>query len=329
MENMIRKATMLLMGLVGLSSLAAISTLSLTANNLAGLRDVHIRAFGDFSIDPEESLLLTAEGDYVTYTVPLRSRWSIVNGDELGWFVGSCDSSKTCEFQASNVGGEVRIRVEANGFSDEQTLQIRRPTPSRPVQNPFKDEIPTWAGEPIVRLKDRSIIQGYDDGRYGAGDKLTRGQLITIFHRALKTMRLIQNLNCPIEYNDVPQGHYAYHAACTFRNRGWTDSLTTLEPNEPVSRGETASLLNRVIGGALLSAKDLSLGHIIAEGQTFSDVPLSNQFFADSAVVRALGLMKGNPDGTFGTSSTLNRAEAATIFYRLMESIEQSGVGSL
>lgn len=142
-------------------------------------------------------------------------------------------------------------------------------------------------------------------------------------------MNIVQNLNCPIEYNDIPQGHYAYDAACTFRNKGWTDSLTTLEPNEPVTRGETASLLNRVIGGSLLSAKDLRLGKVIAEGQTFSDVPLSNQYFADAAVVRALGIMKGNPDKTFGTDTTLNRAEAATIFFRLMKTIEETGIRSI
>jgi hypothetical protein len=329
MENLIRKATMLMMGLVGLSSLAAISTFTLTANNLAGLRDLEIRAFGDFAIDPEEKILLTAEGDYLTYTVPLRSHWSIVSGEDYGWLVGGCDGQKTCEFQANHVGGDVVIRAEANGFTDDRTIHIRKPTPPKAVQNPFTDEIPTWAGEPIVELKDRNIIRGYDDGRYGAGDKLTRGQLVTIFHRALRNMNLTQDLNCPIEYNDIPRGHYAYEAACTFRNRGWTDSLTTLEPNEPVTRAETASLLNRVIGGPLLSAKDLRLGKVIAEGQVFSDVTLSNQFFVDTAVVRSLGIMKGNPDKTFGLDTTLNRAEAATIFFRLMDSIEEAGMRSV
>ncbi|MBT7338071.1 S-layer homology domain-containing protein [Candidatus Peregrinibacteria bacterium] len=142
-------------------------------------------------------------------------------------------------------------------------------------------------------------------------------------------MNLTQNLNCPIEYNDIPRDHYAYDAACTFRNRGWTDSLTTLEPNEPVTRAETASLLNRVIGGPLLSAKDLRLGKVIAEGQVFSDVTLSNQFFVDTAVVRSLGIMKGNPDKTFGLDTTLNRAEAATIFFRLMDKIEESEMRSI
>lgn len=329
MENLIRKATMLMMGLVGLSSLAAISTFTLTANNLAGLRALEIRAYGDFSIDPEEKILLAAEGDYLTYTVPLRSNWKIISGEDFGWLVGGCDSEKTCEFQSNHVGGDVVIRAEADGFSDEQTIHIRKPAPTKVVKNPFSDSIPDWAGEPIVELKNRSIIRGYDDGRYGAGDKLTRGQLVTIFHRTLRSMNLLENLNCPIEYNDIPQGHYAYDAACTFRNRGWTDSLTTLEPNEPVTRGETASLLNRVIGGSLLSAKDLRLGKVIAEGQVFTDVSLSSQYFADTAVVRALGIMKGNPDKTFGIDTTLNRAEAATIFHRLMKAVEEAGMKSV
>jgi hypothetical protein len=114
-----------------------------------------------------------------------------------------------------------------------------------------------------------------------------------------------------------------------FRSKGWTDSLTTLEPDEPVTRGETASLLNRVIGGALLSANDLRLGKVLAEGKVFTDVPLSHQYFGDTAVVNAINIMRGNPDKTFGPSRTLNRAEAATVFHRMMNELEKEGVKGL
>jgi len=329
MNSVMHKATMLLMGLVGLSSLAAISTFTLTANNLAGLRRLEIRSYSDFSIDSNENVLLTAEGDYVTYTVPLHANWTMIEGQDYGSLEGSCESVQSCSFQSNGLGGDVIIRAEANGFFDEQTIHIRAPQPSTPFENPFVDNIPSWAEQPIVSLRDRNIIRGYDDGRYGAGDQLTRGQLITIFYRTLREMHVIDTLNCPIEYNDIPQGHYAYDAACTFRNRGWTDSLTTLEPNEPVTRGETASLLNRVVGGVLLSAQDLRLGSIMDRGQIFSDVPVSSTYFVDTAVAKTLEMMKGNPDNTFGTYLTLNRAEAATIFFRLMDSVSRANLRSL
>lgn len=329
MNSIMHKATMLLIGLVGLSSLAAISTFTLTANNLAGLRRLEIRSINDFSIDAHENILLTAQGDYVTYMVPLRAKWTVVEGQDYGYLEGSCESTQSCSFQSNGRGGDVIIHAEANGFSDEQTITIRTPQTSTPFSNPFADDIPSWAEQPIVSLRDHHIIQGYNDGRYGAGDLLTRGQLITIFYRTLQAMHLIDTLNCPIEYNDVQTGHYAYDAACTFRNRGWTDSLTTLEPNDPVTRGETASLLNRVIGGTLLSAQDLRLSSVIDRGQIFSDVPVSSTYFVDTAVAKSLEIMKGNPDGTFGAHLTLNRAEAATIFFRLMDAISRTNLRSL
>lgn len=321
MYSLFRKATAVLLGLVGLSALAAISTFSLTANNLAGLRGMEIRPFGDFAIDPGEKLMLTAEGDYTSYTVPLRAAWFIVRGEDLGYFEEvRCDSADTCTFHAGSEGGEVTIRAEASGFVDEAVIHIRAPKPPKPVENPFNDDIPSWAGEPIVGLRDAGIINGYDNGTYGAGDLLTRGQLITIFYRTLERLHLAKNPgDCGIVYNDIPRDHYAYAAACIFRQNRWTDSLSTLSPNEPVSRGETASLINRVMGPGLLDTEGLRLGKILADGPYFDDVSLSHQYYGDTAVTKALGLMKGNPDNTFGPGETLNRAEAATIFWRLME----------
>lgn len=301
--------------------MAFISSYSLGANNLAGLRGIEIRPYGDFTIDPGESLLMTIEGDYATYTVPVRGAWRITGGEEYGWLTARCDASKSCEFQAGDYGGEVTIYVDANGLSDEQTIHIRKPAAPKPVKNPFSDAIPDWAGEPIVELKNRSILRGYDDGRYGAGELLTRGQLLTIFYRTLVSLHAIQPVSCQQVYKDVPAGHYAFDAACAFRKNGWMDSLSTLSPDEPVSRGETASLLNRAIGSTLLKAKNKSLADVIDSGQVFSDVPVSHPYFIDTAVTRTVGLMKGNPDRTFGPEKTLNRAEAATIFYRVIQGV--------
>lgn len=322
---------MVMLGLLSMAGLAFGSSLKLGANNLAGLRGVEIRPYGDFSIDAGDSLLLTLEGDYMTYSVPMRGAWRILDGDDLGWLVGTCDAKKSCEFQAGDRSGEVTILANANGFSNEATIYIqeKKNTQARPVENPFTDAIPDWAGNPIVALQKKQILRGYDDGRFGAADTLTRGQLVTIFYRALTHANLIAPINCQQVYKDVPTGHYAFAAACVFRDRGWTDSLSTLSPDEPVSRGETASLLNRVLGSALLKAEDKSLGEVLASSQIFSDVPPHHIYFGDTAVTRTLGIMKGNPTGAFGVSDTLNRAEAATVFYRVLEKIDEASVRGL
>ena len=318
-----------ILGILGLASMAFFSSYSLGANNLAGLRNIDIRSYGDFTIDPGEKLLMTLEGDYATYSVPVQGAWRITEGSELGWLPEHCDSHKTCEFQAGDQGGTVKVYVSASGFSDEASITIRKPAAPKIVDNPFSDSIPDWAGEPIVELKERQVIQGYEDGRYGAGDLLTRGQLITIFYRTLVNMKLVTDSCNSQEYKDVPPGHYAFEAACVFQNEGWTDSLSTLDVNQPVTRGETASILNRVVGYTLLNAKDLTLGGLLADGKVYSDIPVSHVFFADTAVTRAIGIMRGNPDGRFEPARTLNRAEAATIFWRTMSELQNERVRSL
>ena len=328
-----KKVIMFLCGLVGLGSLAAISSFSLTANNLAGLQSVTISAYGSLAIDPGENLQLTAEGDYVTYTMPLRAEWKIIQGQDLGSFTTDCDSQKSCTFKAGNRGGDVKIYMKASGHIDEATIHIRRPKKEpepEPLEHSFRDAIPDWAGNSIVQLQKKRIINGYDAGRYGAADTLTRAQLYVIFYRTLLALDLIgEPSNCSQVYRDVSPRHFAYKAACAFRNHGWTDGLATLEPNAPVSRGETASILNRVAGPALLHAGGYRLGRVLSGGQQFTDVPTNHPVFGDTAVTRITGIMKGKPDGSFGVEEILNRAQAATVFARLMDALEQSGIRGL
>ncbi len=321
MSHTQKKVSLFVAGLLGLASLAAVSSLSLGASNLAGLREITIRPYGDFTIDPGETLLMTAEGNYATYTVPIQTTWRLVNGSELGWLDEHCSETQSCAFHAGEQGGEARIFIEAGGHIDEQTITIRAPAAPAPFDNPFSDSLPDWAGRSIVELKHRSIVRGYEDGTYGAGDLLTRGQLLTVFYRTLLSLGMEPLDECRKEYTDVPIGHYAYEAACLFRSRGWSDALATLQPETPVSRGETASLINRVLGPDLLASKNLRLGSVLREGQRFSDVSPAHVSFGDSAVMRAMGIMKGDPGGTFGPERTLNRAEAATIFYRVMQGL--------
>ena len=309
---------------------------NMTANNLAGLRALEIQAFGNVSLEADGRVLLTAVGDYTTYTIPLRASWDITNGTALGRFLEPCDAQKSCTFVAGRYGGEVTIAADANGFRDTIDLFITAPTnpapleeESTPVAHSFKDDIPDWASKPIVSLQKRNIIKGYDDGRYGPGDLLTRGQLVTIFFRVLKAQGLIGDFPCADPYKDVPESHYAHKPTCAFRALGWTDQLSTFDPEGPVNRGETAAMLTRVVGPTLLSKRGMSMGSVIASGRVFSDIAPDDFYFADTAVAHALGIMKGNPDGSFDTKKTLNRAEAATIFYRVGDLLTREGVRDL
>lgn len=331
MRTVQRTLTLLLLGFTTLAAMSAVGGTLFTADALSGFRSITIKPSGSLKLETGEHILLTADGDYVTYNIPINAVWNIESGAEFGSFAGQCIETEQCTFRAGDRGGQVHIRATGYyGKSDTVVITVAEPSAPVPVHNPFNDEIPSWAGEPIVRLSDKRILRGYDDGRFGAGDALTRGQLVVLIFRALTDLKLVTTDSvCRIPYQDVPQGHYAYEAACTFRNEGWTDSLSTLDPNAPLTRSEAASLLARSVGPALLEAQSISLKTILSNGAVFRDIPETHGAFTDTAIVASIGLMKGNPDGTFAPAGILNRAQAATIVWRMMEALREEGVRGL
>lgn len=309
------------------------------ATNLAGLQFITI-APQTTTLEPYGSVTFSAEGDYATFTKAVQVNWFIEGGSALGNLSGSCENSGACTFVAGNAGGDVTIRGQVSTFSDTASIHINEPEPEEETdtdddgmldhsQHPFQDEIPAWAGNPIMELNQMGILRGYDNGKFGAGDLLTRGQLITIFSRILSYLGIWETpASCNQTFNDVPPENYAFQHACGFASAGWLGG-SSLGVDDQVSRGETASTINQVAGADLLTANGLSLGNIVTQGQVYTDIPPSHPFFADTSVLKLLSIMTGNPDGTFKPDRTLNRAEAATVFWRLMKVVEAAGIGKL
>ena len=67
---------------------------------------------------------------------------------------------------------------------------------------------------------------------------------------------------------------------------------------------------------ALALALSMALSMVAFAGYTDADL-INTDLTADIDLVKALGIMTGNPDGSFNPKGTLTRAEAAVIIYRL------------
>lgn len=194
------------------------------------------------------------------------------------------------------------------------------------TQNPFKDELPSWAEEAILRMHSFDIIKGYDDGRFAPADTVTRGQVITLIDRILRSQNLTrEERGCTQIYEDIPAGHYAFSAACTFQAHGWSEAGGHFHPDEASTRGMTAAFMNAVFGPSLLS----DAGSSVPGNQVFRDVPPSSLFFYDSAALKEMGLMTGYPDGRFGVDDPLNRAAAAVVMDRLKTTVDQAKLREL
>lgn len=287
-----------------------------SAEHMPPLQNFTIRASDDTDMEVGQSIRLTAEGYYGTSPVVVKAVWNLLGGSSLGYLV-ECEKSQDCTFVATQAGTAV-VEAQANHSFAHVNLEIRGPISAQ--QNIFTDELPSWAANPILDLHRRSIIRGYEDGRFGSGDRLSRAQLITLIYRMLLSLQTASEpQSCQAYYNDIPEEHFAYTAACLFWQHGWSTGLQNFEGDAFSTRGETAQFMHRILGPALLDTWYISLGDILDEGQIFSDVPESHSVFYESAVLNRAGIMTGYPDGRFGAENTLNRAEAAAVVHRALE----------
>lgn len=290
-------------------------TASTISNPIQGLTITPEKA----TVEAGGTLRLTAEGDFGTMTMPVRADWFFLEpeSDATGTLDG-CERSKTCDFHAGDMAGIAVVQAQVGDGDAVATTKI---TVTESLKNPFKDELPAWALPSIVHLYRQGIVKGYDDGRYGPADSLTRGQIVTLIVRMLTKANLIQQgESCTRALSDVPATHYAYTAVCAFGNRGWIVPKGNFRPDAVASRGETAGFLASAILETL--EKDGAAGST----QIFEDVSVSSPFFRTTALLQRAGIMTGYPNGDFGAKDPINRAAAAVAVERTLKMLGKGNV---
>lgn len=107
---------------------------------------------------------------------------------------------KTCIISAV-LGGS--LLSETNG-----EVKAEEVTPKTNHTGVFKD-VPKghWAYEAIQQLTGEKIIFGYDDGRFGFGDNVTREQVAALMYRYFN---MEENKNYQNPYGDVSEDSTTY-----------------------------------------------------------------------------------------------------------------------
>ncbi|WP_082087931.1 C40 family peptidase [Domibacillus indicus] len=117
------------------------------------------------------------------------------------------------------------------------------------------------------------------------------------------------SIAAPDWFTDVPAASITYQAIKTLTEsniiNGYNDY--TFRPDEQVTRGQAAAILNRVLG---LQAQASS---------SFTDVPAGNAFAADIAAIQEAGIINGFDDQTFRPYNNMTRNEMAIIIHRAFE----------
>ncbi|WP_211222580.1 S-layer homology domain-containing protein [Paenibacillus daejeonensis] len=148
-----------------------------------------------------------------------------------------------------------------------------------------------------------AYIIGYPDGTFKPLHALTRAQIAVILHRVLE----LEGGDTEM-YPDVSSSHWASEAISYVSSIGLMEGMPdgSFQPDRDITRAEMAIIIARL--------KNLN-GEA---SHSFSDVVAGHWAEQDIANVLEAGLMEGMPDGSFQPNKILTRAEAVTVFNRVL-----------
>lgn len=180
---------------------------------------------------------------------------------------------------------------------------------------PFTDIHESYAKNAIVSLYDRHILNGTSKETFSPRRAVTRAELLASLARLLKLEKTFSPVTT---FKDTPAGawYFGYVQAAVQLGLAEGPSPSSFQPDQPITRQETAVLLARALkqpgtGGSVPAFTDRDA---IAD---WADQPVS--------VMSRLGIMKGDASGAFRAREALTRQEMAQMLYRIVKHPDWSG----
>ncbi|MBO8434016.1 MAG: S-layer homology domain-containing protein [Tyzzerella sp.] len=161
-----------------------------------------------------------------------------------------------------------------------------------------------WAEKTITAWQEKGLISGYEDGSFKPDRQVTRAEFVVIMNNALGLTE-----EGEVSFSDVKAENWFYKAVSIAVEAGYVNGYEdgTFKPNATITRAEAAVMIAQAKG---LKADE-------SGADKFSDeVPAWAKGYV-GAVVNA-GYMSGYPDGTFGATKSITRAEAVSSLDRVI-----------
>ena len=179
----------------------------------------------------------------------------------------------------------------------------------------FPDIQNHWGREAIVKATKLGLFRGYDDGRFGPNDPVTRVQLVTLLYR-LSGSPDVEEVNPFTDIaGEIPEFRKAISWAYA---NGYVNGRTetTFDPRTGISRQETMTILFRFSGG--VSGLETMFTSIYDESYSDSDQIAS---WAKKAVYWGVykELIRGTSEVTIDPKGITTRAQMATLLVNYIE----------
>lgn len=102
-----------------------------------------------------------------------------------------------------------------------------------------------WYAEAVSQMSAFGLVGGYQNGTFRPDATITRAEFAAILSRLPHN-----DLGTEKTFSDVPKTHWAFDAVQTAQANGWItgDPNGTFRPDAAITRAETVTVLNRVLG---------------------------------------------------------------------------------
>lgn len=203
--------------------------------------------------------------------------------------------------------GRVKVAVS---YQPVQTAETPVETPAEtPWRNPFGD---VAEGDPYYEavrfVRERGLMSGYSDGKFGPKDDLSRAQLSQI----LFNQEGRPGVNYLLTFSDVAGEAWYTEAVRWAASQGVVGGYGngTFGPDDPITREQLAVMLYRYSGSPAPSGTATDFG----DADKASDCALDALRWAVGQ-----GIIQGKGGGILDPQGQTTRAEVATMLMRLLQ----------
>lgn len=187
------------------------------------------------------------------------------------------------------------------------TMMVTAVQPALAATASFTDVPAThWASSYIQKAVEEGFVAGYPDGGFHPDAEVTYAQFITMTARALYVI--------PEEYSSTPW--YKIYMDALNQDNLLAGTAAESSTNASINRYEMAQIMGNVMKeyGAQSDASQIQNAR-----NTFTDWSSVPQKYQEAvALCLTANVLSGLPNGSFGGSQTMTRAQACTVLTRVL-----------
>ena len=181
-------------------------------------------------------------------------------------------------------------------------------------KNPFTDvKENDWFYASVKYAYENDLMKGISNTEFAPDSEVTRAMFVTVIYRMENEP---QTGKCA--FTDVESGSYYESAVAWANENGIVSGISEdcFAPNEPITREQMAAIIYRY---AAFKEYDITT----SSNTSYTDNDNISDYAKDAVIWAAeKSVMTGNTDGSFAPKANTTRAQAASVFMRMVENLK-------